>query len=87
MAIAKKPVRDLTDIARPDPMEFIQGAGHHQTGLPASPINQGEGRRRKEAVIIRFDGETLQKVDKAAAKRGLSRAALVRMLVIENLPD
>jgi hypothetical protein len=26
MAIAKKPKRDLTEIAAPDPMAFIQGA-------------------------------------------------------------
>jgi hypothetical protein len=44
-------------------------------------------KRRKEPVIIRFDELTLKRVDQAAARRGLSRAALVRMLVIENLPD
>jgi hypothetical protein len=74
MTIAKKPIRNLSDISKPDPMAFIEGAGQAR-------------RKRKEPVIIRFDDDTLKRVDQAAAKRGLSRAALVRMLVIENLPD
>ena len=68
-------------------MAFIQGAEHRQIGPAAQPEGQVEKGRRKEPVIIRFDEETLKRVDKAAAKRGLSRAALVRMLVIEHLPD
>lgn len=79
MAIVKRPVRDRRDSARPDPMAFIEGAGQ--------PEAVSARRKRKEPVIIRFDDDTLKRVDQAAAKRGLSRAALVRMLVIENLPD
>jgi predicted DNA binding CopG/RHH family protein len=79
MTIAKKPQRYLSDTARPDPMAFIEGAGQ--------PEAEQARRKRKEPVIIRFDDDTLKRVDQAAAKRGLSRAALVRMLVIENLPD
>ena len=87
MAIAQKPKRAPGDVATPDPMSFITGADHQQTGQISPPKGQEEGRKRKEPVIIRFDEDTLSKVDKAASKRGLSRAALVRMLVIENLPD
>ena len=79
MTIAKKPVRHLSDIALSDPMMFIEGAGRSQP--------EQARRKRKEPVIIRFDDDTLKRVDQAATKRGLSRAALVRMLVIENLPD
>jgi hypothetical protein len=57
-----------------DPMAFITGAEKPE-------------KQRKEPVIIRFDAATLKRVDRAAARRGLSRAALVRMLVIENLQD
>jgi hypothetical protein len=79
MTIVKKPIRNLSDIPKSDPMEFIEGAGQPEAGQAR--------RKRKEPVIIRFDDDTLKRVDQAAAKRGLSRAALVRMLVIENLPD
>jgi Ribbon-helix-helix protein, copG family len=84
MAIAKNPKRGLAEIAQPDPMAFIQGAEHSE---PA-PLDARQTRPpRKEPVIIRFDDATLKQIDQAARKRGLSRAALVRMLVIENLPD
>jgi hypothetical protein len=79
MTIVKKPLRNRSDIGTPDPMAFIEGAGR--------PQPEQARRRRKEPVIIRFDDDTLKQVDQAANKRGLSRAALVRMLVIENLPD
>ena len=87
MAIAKRPNRNLADVAKPDPMVFIQGAEHSQTEPLAHTDPKPSERKRKEPVIIRFDEQTLEQVDRAAAKRGLSRAALVRMLVIENLPD
>jgi Ribbon-helix-helix protein, copG family len=82
MAIAQKPKRPRDDSASPpDPLAFIQAAEHPQAEPDAAK------RRRKEPVIIRFDDDTLKRVDRAAAKRGLSRSALVRMLVLEHLPD
>ena len=85
MAIAKKPNRTPTETDKPDPMAFIQGAAHKQDET-VEPEPRPE-KRRKEPFIIRFDHATIERIDKAAAKRGLSRAALIRMLVIENLPD
>ena len=87
MAIATRPKQNLTDIVKPDPMEFIQG-GELPTGDTATEgRSQPSKRRRKEPVIIRFDDEILSRLDQAAAKRGLSRAALVRLLVMEHIPD
>jgi Ribbon-helix-helix protein, copG family len=69
-------------------MDFIERAAEQQTpALSATEISSASKRRRKEPVIIRFDDYVLSKLDKAAAKRGLSRAALVRLLVMEHLPD
>jgi hypothetical protein len=87
MAIAAKPRRYLTDTATPDPMAFIQGVEQPTPDRAAIDTSQTSRRRRKEPVIIRFDDEILSRLDQAAAKRGLSRAALVRLLVMEHLPD
>ena len=87
MAIAAKPKRRQTEAAAPDPMDFIHGAESQQKTPEAQADPQPAKRPRKEPVIIRFDETTLTRIDQAASKRGLSRAALVRMLVIENLPD
>jgi uncharacterized protein (DUF4415 family) len=75
MAIVKKPKGRPKD----DPMTFIEDAGR----VEPEPAR----RKRKEPVVIRFDADMLEQVDRAAARRGLSRASLVRLLVSENLPD
>jgi hypothetical protein len=86
MAIAAKPNQRPSAPAKPDPLEFIAGAEKEEQAPPhEEPIEPQ--KRRKEPVIIRFDEKTLHQIDQAAEKRGLSRAALVRMLVIEHLPD
>ena len=86
MAITAKPKRRPSASAKPDPLEFIAGAEKgEQAPIPQKPTKPQ--KRRKEPVIIRFDVKTLHQIDQAAEKRGLSRAALVRMLVIEHLPD
>ena len=87
MTVAKKPQRNHTETAKPDPTAFIQGADHgHANPEVVQKPEQGK-RKWKEPVIIRFDDADLDRIDKAAYKRGLSRAALVRMLVLENLPE
>ena len=86
MAISSRPKRPLTNVAKPNPMDFIQEAETRSEALLSSDTPSSQ-RRRKEPVIIRFDEETLTRLDQAAAKRRLFRAALVRFLVMENLPD
>ena len=88
MAIVTRPKRNPIDTAKPDPMEFIHGAGREESdqAIQDDP-HPSKRRRRKEPVIIRFDDEILSRLDRAAAKRGLSRAALVRLLVMEHMPD
>ena len=68
-------------------MEFIHGAGREESDQATPDDPHPSKRRRKEPVIIRFDDEILSRLDRAAAKRGLSRAALVRLLVMEHMPD
>ena len=86
MEIDPRSKRLLNNIIKPNPMDFIQGAETRSEDLLSSDTPSSQ-RRRKEPVIIRFDEEILTRLDQAAAKRGLSRAALVRFLVMENLPD
>jgi hypothetical protein len=40
-----------------------------------------------EPILIRFETDLVNRLDREAQRRGLSRAALVRMLVLENLPE
>jgi hypothetical protein len=87
MAIVTRPKRNPNGTATPDPMEFIQGVGRETGDQATADDRQPSKRRRKEPVIIRFDDEILSRLDRGAAKRGLSRAALVRLLVMEHLPD
>jgi hypothetical protein len=62
--------RTSTD-SKPDPMEFIHGAGREASDQAAPDNSQAASkRRRKEPVIIRFDDEILSQLDRAAAKRG-----------------
>src|SRR3954470_427233 len=76
MAITEKPKRHPFAPAKLDPLEFIAGAEKGEQAPPHEEPTKPQ-KRRKEPVIIRFDEKTLQQIDQAAEKRGLSRAALV----------
>ena len=76
MAIAKKPIRNTTNIhQQTDPDKaaeaFIAGAG----GAPK------QADVRKTPVMIRFDRELLERVDAAAKRRGISRSAWVQYTI------
>jgi hypothetical protein len=68
MAIVKKPKQHLTDATKSDPMAFIQEADHRQVGTVVESEHEPARRKRKEPVIIRFDDDTLEQVDRAAAR-------------------
>jgi len=83
MAIAKKPERRTTDIQpTSDPAAaFIAGAEKQtEPEQPAKPT-----RQRMEPVLMRFDPDLTRRIDEAARRRGLSRSAWVRMIVIDAL--
>jgi hypothetical protein len=42
-------------------------------------------KKNKEAVVLRFEGDQLAVIDRRAEALGLSRAALVRMIVAQAL--
>jgi hypothetical protein len=77
MPISKRPqdVRktQLADDAAAE--AFIQGAGKD-----AQPK-----RKKKERIMIQFDDKVLERVDAAAARRGISRSAWIQYIVSRAL--
>lgn len=77
MAIAKKPHGNQSDIAKDEAKldKFITSAG--------APTDEKSGKR--VAVIVRFEPHLLKRVDAAAKKRGVSRAAWLQFVVSRAL--
>jgi predicted DNA binding CopG/RHH family protein len=77
MPIAKRP----QDVRKTQPTDdaaaeaFIQGAG--KATQPK--------RKRKERVMIQFSDAVLERVDAAAARRGISRSAWIQYVVSRSL--
>jgi predicted HicB family RNase H-like nuclease len=80
MAIVQKPKKHLSNIesiaVEKAVSAFIEGA---------APTKSQPQKTRKEPVLLRFEDETLRKIDQDAKRLGLSRAAWVRMVVAERL--
>jgi len=74
MAIAKKPHSNLSDIAQKEAKldEFITGKAASTGG-------------KRIAAIVRFEPSLLRRVDAAAKKRGVSRAAWLQFVVSRAL--
>jgi hypothetical protein len=72
MAIAKRPNSAQSDSAQAN--AFIAAGG--------SPALNGEKRR---SAVIRFDAALLRRVDAAAKKRGISRAAWLQFVASHAL--
>jgi hypothetical protein len=89
MAITAKPKKhqnDIAPISNDDPaLKFIEGAGK-----AAEPTPQPEPVKVEAAkpIIVRgIDAELMERLAREAARRRVSRAAMVRMLLAEYLPE
>jgi hypothetical protein len=91
MAITSKPKRNQSDIvpkSDDDPaLKFIAGAGQTEPEPvkvePPAPV-----KAETKPIIVRgIDGELMERLDREAARRRVSRAAMVRMLLVEHLPE
>jgi hypothetical protein len=68
MAIAKKPLKDTRDTKSEQAAEsFIEGKGNPNT----------QDKPRKVLITHRVDRELLGRIDAAARRRGISRAAWI----------
>ena len=80
MAITKNPKRNQKQILQPSDEQaaeaFIAQAGK-------TPPDHEEAR--KAPVMIRFDRDLLKRVDEAAKRRGISRAAWVQFMCSRGL--
>lgn len=68
MAIAKRPKRNLSDISEERAEAFINGAGKSEIE---------ETSTRKKPFLVRMDQELIERIDKAAKRLGISRAAFI----------
>lgn len=83
MAITKRPASTTGADSRPDDRErrieaFISGAGK------VEPEQLGIAQKKKPTPV-RFDPDMYPRIDAAAKRRGLSRAAWVRLVVSQAL--
>jgi hypothetical protein len=85
----KKHQNDVVPVSNDDPtFKFIESAG--RTGQPpetptAAPVK--ETRDAKPIIVRGIDAELMERLDREAARRRVSRAAMVRMLLAEYLPE
>jgi hypothetical protein len=91
MAIGAKPKRNQADIApvsEDAALKFIEGAGREPEPEPAKVTSPAKARAEAKPILVRgIDGELLERLDREAARRRVSRAAMVQMLLVEHLPE
>lgn len=76
MAIAKRPKRNPSDISEQRAEAFINGAGKVAVEEAAPP---------KKPTLIRIDPDMLERIDRAAKRLGISRAAFIVSSVAREL--
>lgn len=91
MPIYRKPNRNLNDVEPISLSKDEQAERFIEKALnqPATQSPPQPKRTRKEAIIVRVDPAILDKIDAAAKRRGISRAAWInaactRTLDLEN---
>lgn len=93
MAITSKPKKhqtDISSISSDDPaLAFIEGAGKtEQPPEPTTPAPPEKAVPDPKPIIVRgIDAELMERLDREAARRRVSRAAMVRMLLADHLPE
>jgi hypothetical protein len=89
MAIVTKPKKHQNDIvpaSNDDPaLAFIEGAGKAEP-VP-SPEPEKPEPETKPIMVRGIDPELMDRLDREAARRRVSRAAMVRMILAEHLPE
>jgi hypothetical protein len=88
MAIVTKPKKQQNDIVSQsdDPaLKFIEGAGKAEP-TPAPEPEKPEPEH-KPIMVRGIDPALMERLDREAARRRVSRAAMVRMLLAEHLPE
>lgn len=68
MAIAKRPNRNLSDSPEKRAEAFINGAG--------KPLMEGAASGKKP-LLVRMEPELIERIDRAAKRLGISRAAFI----------
>jgi hypothetical protein len=89
MAIAAKPKKHQNDIdtsSNEDPaLKFIESAGQPVMQTVTTPTKVAADP--KPIIVRGIDEELMERLDREAARRRVSRAAMVRMLLVEHLPE
>jgi predicted HicB family RNase H-like nuclease len=81
MAIAKRPRSVTNDSAKSDDAASRFIAGAEKSEAAAS------GKAKKVMTTLRFDPKLLERIDAAAARRGISRAAWINYMLSQALED
>lgn len=89
MTITPKPKKHQNDIDlssnEDSALKFIESAGQ-PVAQPTTP--PAKVATDPKPIIVRgIDVELMERLDREAARRRVSRAAMVRMLLVEHLPE
>ena len=89
MAIATgKPRQAPTDAAEPSDAEREATARRFMEGSDTpEPARTRKAREKKERVVLHFDLDILERLDREAERRHIPRGSLVRQLIAEHVPE